>query len=558
MGSKMQIIIPMSGFGERFRRAGYVVPKPLIKIDGKSIIAHVVDLFPGEADFTFIVNQDHLDTPEFGLEAELKKIAPDGKIIAIAPHKLGPINAVLQVIDQINLQLPTVVNYCDFTCLWDWTNFKRFVSENQLEGCLPAYKGFHPHSLGVTNYAYIRETEGRVQDIQEKKPFTDDRMDEYASSGTYYFSSGQLMKDAFEHVIQNNLDVNGEFYVSMAYKYLAAVNAKTFVYPLQHFMQWGTPEDVAEYKGWSETFKRLSLSSDSYRSRCSTLLMPMAGLGKRFKDAGYETTKPLIPVSGLPMVIQSAKSLPAANEGVFALRTDMEGYLDVEGEISKHILNSVFVELDELNDGQARTVREALNASKENGMVVVGACDNGLLYDSKLHDDLMLSKKFDLLVWVARGHANAVRRPEMFGWAIEKDGLVSGVSVKSPLGDPSSDPIVIGTMSFKNGEVLKRCLDNLFSREGKVNGEFYLDSIVEDALALGLRVGLFQVDSYVSWGTPNDLRTFEYWQSCFELWDSHPYSVENDRWVPSAEVDTLRRAITLKTPAIVGEKLVEI
>ena len=34
----MQIIIPMSGFGERFRSAGYTVPKPLIVVDGKPAI----------------------------------------------------------------------------------------------------------------------------------------------------------------------------------------------------------------------------------------------------------------------------------------------------------------------------------------------------------------------------------------------------------------------------------------------------------------------------------------------------------------------------------------
>ena len=44
----MQIVIPMSGFGERFRRAGYTVPKPLVRIEGKTIIEHVVDMFPGD------------------------------------------------------------------------------------------------------------------------------------------------------------------------------------------------------------------------------------------------------------------------------------------------------------------------------------------------------------------------------------------------------------------------------------------------------------------------------------------------------------------------------
>ena len=68
----MQIIIPMSGFGERFRAAGYKVPKPLIKVHGKPIIHHVIDMFPGEEDFTFICNEVHLGTEAFKLEQIIK------------------------------------------------------------------------------------------------------------------------------------------------------------------------------------------------------------------------------------------------------------------------------------------------------------------------------------------------------------------------------------------------------------------------------------------------------------------------------------------------------
>ena len=61
----MQIVIPMSGFGERFRKVGYSVPKPLIEIDGKTIIQHVTEMFPGENDITFICNKDHLKKPKY-------------------------------------------------------------------------------------------------------------------------------------------------------------------------------------------------------------------------------------------------------------------------------------------------------------------------------------------------------------------------------------------------------------------------------------------------------------------------------------------------------------
>ena len=56
----MQIIIPMSGVGQRFLDAGYKTPKPLIKVDGKTIIEHVCNLFPKESNYIFICNKFHL------------------------------------------------------------------------------------------------------------------------------------------------------------------------------------------------------------------------------------------------------------------------------------------------------------------------------------------------------------------------------------------------------------------------------------------------------------------------------------------------------------------
>ena len=70
----MQVVIPMSGFGERFRRAGYAVPKPLIEVDGKPVIEHVVELFPGAEDIVFVCNRDHLAAPAFAMAETLRRI----------------------------------------------------------------------------------------------------------------------------------------------------------------------------------------------------------------------------------------------------------------------------------------------------------------------------------------------------------------------------------------------------------------------------------------------------------------------------------------------------
>ena len=117
--SNYQIIIPMSGFGERFRKAGYTLPKPLINVDGKPIIDHVIHLFPGESDFIFICNQEHLDHPDYKLKEVLNRLCPSGRIVGIEPHKLGPIHAVLKAKEFISPTKQTIVNYCDFACFWD-------------------------------------------------------------------------------------------------------------------------------------------------------------------------------------------------------------------------------------------------------------------------------------------------------------------------------------------------------------------------------------------------------------------------------------------------------
>ena len=111
----MKIIIPMSGFGESFKRVGYSVPKPLIKIDGIHMIGHVINLFPGEKDFIFICNKEHLNNNSYDMKGILESYCPSGKIVGIEPHKKGPVHAVLEVEnlidnDEANLDKIEVLN----------------------------------------------------------------------------------------------------------------------------------------------------------------------------------------------------------------------------------------------------------------------------------------------------------------------------------------------------------------------------------------------------------------------------------------------------------------
>ena len=546
----------MSGFGERFRRAGYTVPKPLIEIDGKPIIAHVIAMFPNEQDFIFICNQDHLLNSDYRMESILKQYCPTGRIIGIPPHKLGPIHAVRQAGHLIDPNRPVVVNYCDFTCYWDWTHFKAFVAKTACSGAIPAYKGFHPHTLGSTNYAYMREANGWVQDIQEKQAYTDNRMEEFASSGTYYFASGKIMSEAFRMTLDQQMHVNGEYYVSLAYKPLLAANRPVAVYPLQHFMQWGTPEDVAEYNGWSAAFKRLIVEENAFPTPQGSLVVPMAGLGQRFINEGYRVTKPLIPVSGKPMVAQATHDLPAAAHHVFVLRSDMPGCREISDGLKHLYAEAVIETIPSVTEGQACTALIGLDALERAvgdvpGPVTFGACDNGALYDANIFQQLVDNPDVDVIVWGVRNYANAVRHPTMYGWIDAENSLIHEISVKTPLKSPATDPIVLGTFTFSRAKDFRRTVEHLFSRNGRINGEFYIDSCINDAIKLGLRCHLFEVDSFLSWGTPNDLRTFEYWQSCFHKWPDHPYRLERDGRIPAeaaSNLETLYQATVPELP----------
>lgn len=520
----------MSGFGERFRRAGYAVPKPLIKVEGKPVIAHVLDLFPGEENVVFICNEEQLANPSYQLAATLNEFCPTGRIVAIKGHKLGPVYAVAQAFEALDPEQPTIVNYCDFACLWDYEDFKGFTASTGCDGAVVSYKGFHPHMLGSCNYAYVQEQDGWVSAIQEKQPFTDTPMNEFASSGTYYFRNGKILKQYFERTLARaDLKVNGEYYVSLAYRPMLEDGCRVTVYELQRFMQFGTPHDLAEYQYWSRIFRRLSAGNHATACQPGTVMVPMAGLGTRFAKEGYETPKPLIPVSGQPMVVQAVTDLPEAEARAFVLLQDMPGRVDIEATLRERFPGCVITALESPTDGQARTCLLGLDGVETGAPLTIGACDNGTLYDGEVFAGLLANPEVDVIVWVARGHPGAVRHPEMYGWVdANSNGVIRRVSVKVPLSDPATDLIVIGVFTFRHTGDFVAATERMIAEDRRVNDEFYIDECINDAIALGLRCRIFEVDGYVCWGTPDDLRTFEYWQSCFHHLASHPYRADRD------------------------------
>lgn len=530
---RYQIVIPMSGFGERFRKAGYDVPKPLVMVDGKPIIAHVLDMFPGEKDVYFICNKEHLENPLYQMEGILHKYAPEGHICGIEPHKLGPVYAVSKIFHKLDPKMPTIVNYCDFTCQWNWQAFQLFAGDTKCDGAVICYTGFHPHMLDCCNYAYVKIVEeNRIVAIQEKQPYTDKPMQEYASSGTYYFRSAALMQEAFEETLsREDLLLKSEYYASLAYRPLLEQGKDIRVFTLNKFCQWGTPEDLQEWEYHAKSIRAAQEIQNRLQIGGVTLV-PLAGMGSRFTKEGYKTPKPLITVANNAMVISAWKDLPLGEENIFVLREDMPEYAHIKNILQEQSVSTKIITLSELTDGQARTCLLGLESISDDIPLTIGACDNGLRYDLSKFNAVWADgvgeadkaggvdrvKGADVIVWTIRGYPGAIKNPQMYGWVdVDATGHVKHVSVKKPLSNPKTDPVVTGSFTFRRVGDFRQATERMIERNGIVNNEFYVDECINDAIALGLDVRIFDVDAYLCWGTPNDLKTYEYWEEFFRM-----------------------------------------
>ncbi len=528
----MHIIIPMSGVGQRFIDAGFKEPKPLIVIDGKPIIQHVVELFPGESKFTFICNQTHLDTTN--MRSVLQGIAPQANIVCIANHKKGPVFAVSKIFDLIDDDEEAIINYCDFGTYWDYQEFLSHTRERKADGAIPAYKRFHPHMLGSTNYAFMRDDKQWMLEIKEKEPFTENRMNEYASNGTYYFKKGIYLKKYFPLLMEKDINLNGEYYVSLIYNLLVQDNLKVSIFDIEHMLQWGTPQDVAEYNTWSDYFSRVLQSQPQWQAeKHSTTLIPLAGHGSRFVKDGYMDPKPLLDVSGKAMILQANNQLPLSDNNAYVCLQDHVDRYSVDKAIKEVQPNSYIKVINQVTEGQAITCELGLDNIEDDHPLLIAACDNGMLWNHDQYQALIGNPEIDAIIWTFKGHPGARENPQMYGWVNTTQGdnvlKATGVSVKRAISDtPEHDHAIVGTFYFRKTKLFRAALQKLKQRNIRVNGEYYVDSLMGILIELDFKVAVFEVDAYIGWGTPNDYETFKYWQSYFHKTTSHPYRIEQD------------------------------
>jgi bifunctional N-acetylglucosamine-1-phosphate-uridyltransferase/glucosamine-1-phosphate-acetyltransferase GlmU-like protein len=536
--TNLELIIPMSGIGKRFIEAGYKAPKPLIVVDNKLMVEHIVNLFPDENNIKFICNSYHLKNTN--MMSILNKL--NGKIYEVPyENRQGPVHAVSLIMEHISDDLEIIVSYCDYGTYWNYDQFLNYVRNNNLDGCVVCYKGFHPHMLGTDNYAFVKNDENlNLIEIQEKKPFTNNKMNEYASNGTYYFKNGKIMKKYFNKLIQNELKVNNEYYVSMVYNLMVKDHLKVGVYEIEHMLQWGTPYDLEIYNSWSSYFNDI-IKEDTIKENIhldTTLILPMAGFGSRFTKKNYELPKPLIDVNGLPMIIQAVNCLPETSNKVFIILEEHKKKYNIDKILKDYYENTNIIDISNVTNGQATTcylgiknlnLNLNLNLDKP---ILISACDNGVYYDKNEYNKLLNDESIDVIVWSFRNNPANKNNPNMYAWMeVDEKNNILNVSCKKFNKDKhniKTSHVIIGTMFFRKAKYFMEGLELNYKHKITTNNEYYVDDVINQNIKNGLNVKVFEVKHYICWGTPDDYETYNYWKLFFDKCNWHNYKIHKD------------------------------
>lgn len=232
------------------------------------------------------------------------------------------------------------------------------------------------------------------------------------------------------------------------------------------------------------------------------IVVPMAGRGQRFVDAGFDVPKPLIEVHGRPMYTWAVESLPLAlaTRIVFVCLAEHLERAPLEADIAERYaaLSPVVVPLDGVTDGQLCTVLEAADhIDAELPLLVYNAdtwCRTGLERSLPA-----LDPGIEGLVGVfeAEGDHWSFARLDDHGDVIE-------TAEKQRI----STWATTGLYWFRRGDTFLRHARAMVADDERTRGEFYVAPLYNRMIATGERVRVDVAQEVQVLGTPAELEAF--------------------------------------------------
>jgi HAD superfamily hydrolase (TIGR01509 family) len=245
--------------------------------------------------------------------------------------------------------------------------------------------------------------------------------------------------------------------------------------------------------------QKQSKISPKWQGDKMNVLIPMAGAGSRFEQAGYTFPKPLIDVNGKPMIQRVVENLNIDARHIFIVQKS-----HYEKYSLKHTLNLIspnckIVQVEDMTEGAACTTLLAKKLINNDEPLVLANSDQYVDWDS--NQFMYSSMADDIDASILTFHST---HPKWSYAKLNKDGFVTEVAEKKPI----SNNATVGIYFWKKGSDYVRCAEKMIEKNIRVNNEFYVCPVYNEALIEGGRVKTFHIDKMWGLGTPEDLDTF--------------------------------------------------
>lgn len=239
--------------------------------------------------------------------------------------------------------------------------------------------------------------------------------------------------------------------------------------------------------------------------RSLQILMPMGGLGQRFRDEGYEVPKPLIEVEDRAMFLKALASFDVyggEKEYIFVVRQDAEDEYGLASKIKELVPDANIAMLKKNTRGAVETCLLARKFIKPDLPLVIMDCDFTFtstnyftkvseLTKNSVYDGVLLSFDSDC---------------DRYSYARLND---AGEVVETAEKRVISNHALAGAYCFASGQIFLDGADILMKKsiDGDMN-EYYISLLYNVLLSQGRRIALAKVDTFNSFGTPQELAIY--------------------------------------------------
>lgn len=231
------------------------------------------------------------------------------------------------------------------------------------------------------------------------------------------------------------------------------------------------------------------------------VLIPMAGAGSRFEQAGYSFPKPLIDVRGKPMIQLVVESLNINANYIFIVQKSHYEKYSLKHTLNLIAPNCKIIQVDGMTEGAACTTLLAKDLINNNQPLLIANSDQYLHWDSNQFMYSMVGDNIDggILTFPST-------HPKWSYAKLNAEGFVTEVAEKKPI----SEHATVGVYYFKHGESYVKGAEQMINKNIRTNGEFYVCPVYNECILNNEKIKIHSIKEDAMWGlgTPEDLNVF--------------------------------------------------